>query len=86
MVCLIQTALEAYVSGAKAVFIELHKLNREQKELLKLFKVIINIDFNNNKYDQKISKEQEIQKVYRCVNIEKNRNIIKKLINSYDLL
>ena len=58
----------------------------EQKELLKLFKVIIIIKFNNNKYNQKISKEQEIQKVYRCVNIEKNRNIIKKLINSYDLL
>ena len=81
-----QTALEAYATGAKVTFIELKELNRKQKELLKLLKIIIVIGFNNSDYNKNVSKDKELQVAYRCVNIEKNRDIIKKLINNYELL
>jgi len=81
-----QTALEAYATGAKVTFIELKKLNREQKKLLELLKITSVIGFNNNNYNKVLYKEGEAKIGYRCVNIEKNRDIIKKLIKNYDLL
>ncbi len=81
-----QTALEAYASGAKVTFIEIKKLNRKQKELFRLFKIMIVIGFNNNDYHKKASEGKELQVAYRCVNIEKNSDIIKKLIENYKFL
>ncbi len=77
-----QTALEAYATGAKVTFIELKRLNKEQEELLKSLKIMIVIGFNN----KKLSEEKELQVNYRCVNIEKNSDIIKKLIENYKFL
>ena len=77
-----QTALEAYASGAKVTFIKVKKLNKKQKELLKSLKIMIVMGFNN----KNISEEKEVQVNYKCVNIEKNSNIIKKLINNYKFL
>ena len=81
-----QTALEAYATGAKVIFIEIERLNTKQKELLELFNIIIIIDFDNNCYNKKLSETKENPIDYRCVNIEKNRNIIKKLIDKYESL
>ena len=77
-----QTALEAYASEAKVTFIDIKKLNKEQEELLKSLKIMIVIGFNN----KKLSEEKELQVNYRCVNIEKNSDIIKKLIENYKFL
>ena len=81
-----QTALEASATGAKVIFIEIKELNKKQKELLKLLKVMIIIGFNNNDYNKKVSKEKSLQVDYSCVNIEKNSDIIKKMIKNYELL
>ena len=81
-----QTALEAYASGAKVTFIELKSLNKKQKELLKLLKIRIVIGFDSKNYNKNVSEEKEVQIDYRCVNIGKNSNIIKKLIENYKIL
>ena len=47
---------------------------------------MIVIGFNNSDYNEKLYKNEEVQVDYRCVNIEKNRNIIKKFIKNYELL
>ena len=75
-----QTALEAYATGAKVTFIEIKILNREQKELFKLLNIIIIIGFNNKNYREVLRESKEVHTHSKCVNIETNNNIIKKLI------
>ena len=75
-----QTALEAHATGAKVTFIEIKTLNEEQKELFKLLGIIIFIGFSNKKYEEVSSEGKRVQTHHKCVNIGKNNNIIKKLI------
>ena len=47
-----QTALEASTSGAEVIFIDINKISNEEKELLKLLKVILIISFDKHEYQQ----------------------------------
>ena len=75
-----QTALEAYATGAKVTFIEIKRLTNKQKELFRLLEIMIVIGFNTKNYKKILKENKEQQSTNKCVNIEKNRNIIKKII------
>jgi hypothetical protein len=47
-----QTALEASIAGAEVVFIDINKISNEEKELLKLLKIILIISFDKHEYKQ----------------------------------
>jgi len=47
-----QTALEASIAGAEVVFIDINKISNEEKELLKLLKIILIISFDKHEYQQ----------------------------------
>ncbi len=72
-----QTALEASIAGAEVVFIDINKISNEEKELLKLFKIILIISFNKDEY-----KQISIESVSRITTtVGRSDTIIKKLIN-----
>ncbi len=72
-----QTALEASIAGAEVVFIDINKISNEEKELLKLFKIILIISFNKHEY-----KQISIESVSRITTtVGRSDTIIKKLIN-----
>jgi len=73
-----QTALEAGVSGAEVIFIELGQISEEERKLLELLKVILIINFKKDKYKQALLKSV----LPLCNLIEKNDQIVKKIINS----
>ena len=72
-----QTALEASVAGAEVVFIETTQLTDEERELLKLLKVILIISFDKERYEQIIIENVPT----RCNIIERNETLVTKIIN-----
>ena len=73
-----QTALEATISGAKVIFIELGQISEDERKLLELLKVILIINFKKDKYQHALLKSV----LPPCNLIEKNDQIVKKIINS----
>jgi len=72
-----QTALEASVSGAEVVFIDLNKISHEEKELLLLLNVILIKSFNEEKYKQIII-DNVSKKSFMVV---RSDTIVTKIIN-----
>jgi len=72
-----QTALEATVSGAEVIFIDLNKISNEEKELLLLFNVILINSFDEENYQQiiidSVSKDPFM--------VERSDTIVTKIIN-----
>ncbi len=72
-----QTALEASVSGAEVLFIDINKISNEEKELLKLLKVMLIISFDKHEYQQII-----IEDVLRITTtVGRSDTIVTKIIN-----
>jgi len=73
-----QTALEASVSGAEVVFIELDNLEAEKREILKKLNIKLVLNFNRESYEQK-----PLESVSRSfMLIDKNETVINKIVNS----
>ncbi len=72
-----QTALEASVARAEVIFIDINIISNEEKELLKLLKVIMIISFDNNKYKQLIIDSVPLKPTM----VGRSDTIIEKLIN-----
>ncbi len=72
-----QTALEASVARAEVIFIDINIISNEEKELLKLLKVIMIISFDNNKYKQLIIDNVPLKPTM----VGRSDTIIEKLIN-----
>ncbi len=72
-----QTALEACATGAKVTFIEMKPLSEQEKELLKSLGVILVI---SKIYKETLIENKKLHPDTKCVNLEKNSTIIKKLI------
>jgi len=71
-----QTALEASVSGAEVVFVDINKISYEKKELLSSLKVVLINSFNKDIYTQII-----IDNVSRKQNIvERSDTIVTKIV------
>jgi len=73
----VQTAIEARVSGAEVVFIELNKITNEERKLFKLLKIILIISFNKEVFEHIILDNV----LTPCNIIEKNETIVTKIIN-----
>jgi hypothetical protein len=73
-----QTALEATVAGAEVIFIELGQISEDERKLLELLKIILIINFKKDKYQHALLKSV----LPLCNLIEKNDQIVKKIINS----
>jgi len=74
-----QTAIEAYVAGAKVIYIENVPLKKEEKDLLKLLEIIIIISFNIKNYLEIAEKEKLKNDYQKCVNIAKADKIIDEI-------
>ena len=72
-----QTALEATVSGAEVVFVNLNKISDEEKELLLLFNVILINTFNEEIYQQIIIENVSKNRMM----VERSDTIVTKIIN-----
>lgn len=72
-----QTALEAKVTGAEVIFIDLEKLTDKKKKILSLLGIISINNLNLEEYQQ-ITLESVISTSKR---IEKNETIVRKIIN-----
>ena len=72
-----QTALEASVSGAEVIFIDLNQISNEKKELLSSLNVIFIISFNNEIYQQIIIDNVSKNRIY----VERSDTIVTKIIN-----
>jgi len=72
-----QTALEATVSGAEVVFVNLNKISDEEKELLLLFNVILINSFNEEIYQQIIIENVSKNRMM----VERSDTIVTKIIN-----
>ncbi len=72
-----QTALEASVSGAEVLFIDINKISNEEKELLKLLKVILIISFDKHEYQQIII--EDVSRITTTVG--RSDTIVTKIIN-----
>jgi hypothetical protein len=72
-----QTALDASVSGAEVIFIEIEKLDAEKREVLQILKIILITEFNRDEYQQALLKNVPRASTL----IERNETIINKIIN-----
>ena len=75
----VQTALEAYVTGAKVTYLEILPLKQEEKELFKLLKIIIIIGFDKELTLEVIEKVKLDNDYKKCVNIAKADKIIDEI-------
>jgi len=73
----VQTALEASVTGAEVVFIDINKISNKDKKLLVSFNVILMISFNEEAYQQIII-ENVLKK---SIMVERSDTIVRKIIN-----
>jgi len=71
-----QTALEASVTGAEVIFVEVRKLTAKEKEILSSNFIIIISNLNKNIYKQNIISSVSSS----CNNVEKSDNVVKKII------
>jgi spore coat polysaccharide biosynthesis predicted glycosyltransferase SpsG len=71
-----QTALEAKVVGAEAIYIELVKLSKKEKKILSSNKIVIISNFDVNIYKQNIISIVSTP----CNNIEKSNKVVEKIV------